>query len=63
MNDTERNNKKSRINGWLLVGVLVLIALLLIWLTVADLFGDTDVVASVGGAGDIASRLMAMLMA
>ena len=36
---------KGKISGWLIVGVLALIALLLIWLTVADLFGDTDVAA------------------
>lgn len=41
----EKNRKKSRINGWLLVGVLILIALLLLWLTIADLWGDTDVAA------------------
>ena len=37
--------KKSRVNKWLIVGVLVLIALLLVWLTVADMLGDTDVAA------------------
>ena len=37
--------KKRGVGGWLIIGVLVLIALLLIWLTVADLFGDTDVAA------------------
>lgn len=39
--------RKSRVSGWLIVGVLVLIALLIIWLTVADLFGDTDVAAQI----------------
>lgn len=34
-------------NIWLVIGVVVLIALLLIWLTVADFFGDTDVAALV----------------
>lgn len=37
--------KKSRLSMWLILGVVILIALLLIWLTVADLFGDTDVAA------------------
>lgn len=37
--------KKSRVSTWLVIGVLVLIALLLVWLTVADLLGDTDVAA------------------
>lgn len=39
--------KKNNVSGWLIVGVLILIALLIIWLTVADLFGDTDVAAQV----------------
>ena len=30
---------------WLIIGVIVLIVLLFVWLTVADLFGDTDVAA------------------
>ena len=37
--------EKSKTNLWLIVGVLVLIALLIVWLTVADIFGDTDVAA------------------
>jgi hypothetical protein len=46
MNDSERHKKKkSRINVWLLVGVIILIILLFVWLTIADLWGDTDVVA------------------
>lgn len=40
-------DKKSRVNTWLLVGVIVLIVLLLVWLTIADFFGDTDVAAFV----------------
>lgn len=36
-----------RVPLWLVIGVIVLIVLLLVWLTVADLFGDTDVAASV----------------
>lgn len=38
----------KKISVWLLIGVIVLIALLLVWLTVADLFGDTDVAAFIG---------------
>lgn len=30
---------------WLVIGVIVLIVLLLVWLTVADFLGDTDVAA------------------
>lgn len=37
----------KKISVWLLIGVIVLIVLLLVWLTVADLFGDTDVAACV----------------
>ncbi len=36
------------ISVWLLVGVIVLIVLLLVWLTIADIFGDTDVAAFIG---------------
>lgn len=38
-------HKKKRLNTWLLIGVLILIALLLIWMTVASFLGDTDVAA------------------
>lgn len=41
----EGGKKKSRLSMWLILGVVILIALLLVWLTVADLFGDTDVAA------------------
>ena len=41
------SKEKSSTNNWLIIGVVVLIALLLIWLTVADFFGDTDVAAMV----------------
>lgn len=43
----DKENRKSRVNGWLIAGVLILIALLLIWLTIADLWGDTDVAAMI----------------
>lgn len=39
------DKKRKKINAWLLVGVLVLIALLIVWLTIASFFGDTDVAA------------------
>lgn len=41
------SKEKSSTNIWLIIGVVVLIAALLIWLTVADFFGDTDVAAMV----------------
>lgn len=40
---SEKENKG--INLWLVIGAVVLIVLLLVWLTMADLFGDTDVAA------------------
>lgn len=39
------SKEKSSTSLWLIIGVIVLIALLFIWLTVADFFGDTDVAA------------------
>ena len=41
----DKNNKKLGISPWLVV--LVLIALLIVWLTVADMTGSTDVNAIV----------------
>ncbi|MCI9172918.1 hypothetical protein [uncultured Duncaniella sp.] len=38
---------------WLIIGVIVLIVLLLVWLTVADIFGDTDVAAFVSPLANI----------
>ena len=43
----DKNNKKLGISPWLVVGVLVLIALLIVWLTVSDMTGSTDVNAIV----------------
>ncbi|MGN0220098.1 MAG: hypothetical protein ACI4AX_07425 [Muribaculaceae bacterium] len=40
-----RKNKRTRQNIWLAIGAIFLIILLIIWLTVADLTGDTDVAA------------------
>ena len=37
-----RRRHRRRVNVWLVIGVIVLI-LLLLWLTWADLLGDTDV--------------------
>lgn len=48
-----RDQKKSKVNGWLVAGVLILIALLLVWLTIADLWGDTDVAAMVTGTTNL----------
>ncbi len=39
--------KKTSTTLWLAIGVVVLIVLLMLWLTIADLLGDTDVAAAV----------------
>ena len=39
---------KKQTNVWIVVGVIVLIVLLLLWLTFADMLGDTDVAAFIG---------------
>lgn len=41
----KKNQKTSKTSSWLIVGVAVLIILLIVWLTMADLWGDTDVAA------------------
>ncbi len=41
-------SERKTISGttlWLAIGVVVLIILLMLWLTIADLLGDTDVAA------------------
>lgn len=50
MDEYNKRKKKNRVNVWLVIGVLILIALLIIWLTIADLWGDTDVAAQATGA-------------
>ena len=42
-----KDSSKKKTQLWLVIGVIVLIALLLLWLTFADLSGDTDVSAQV----------------
>lgn len=44
MNDSKR---RVRPNVWLIIGVVILIVLLLLWLTFADIAGDTDVAAQI----------------
>ncbi|MBD5193600.1 MAG: hypothetical protein HDS08_04360 [Bacteroides sp.] len=41
---TKRSNYSSK-KIWLTIGACILIILLLVWLTIADFFGDTDVAA------------------
>ena len=45
--ELRRREHKSRRNTWLYIGVAVAILLLLVWLTIADLWGDTDVAAAI----------------
>lgn len=44
---SKHKDKKSRTSAWVVVGSIILIVLLLVWLTYADLLGDTDVAAFV----------------
>lgn len=46
MSDQDRK-KKNRTSLWVAIGAIVLIILLLVWLTVADFAGDTDVAACI----------------
>lgn len=39
--------KTNKTQTWLVIGACILIALLLVWLTMADLWGDTDVAAMI----------------
>lgn len=45
---SKRNKNKT--SAWVAIGAVVLIIILLVWLTYADLLGDTDVAAFVGSA-------------
>lgn len=50
MNDTEyrkRQERRRRTNLWVGIGAIILIILLIVWLTIADLWGDTDVAAMI----------------
>lgn len=46
-----RNNGNGgrKVNLWISIGAIALIILLIVWLTIADLWGDTDVAAWAGG--------------
>ena len=41
----EARRRRRKTSVWMLCGVGVLILLLLVWLTIADFWGDTDVAA------------------
>lgn len=42
---TMTKESKKNTNLWVAIGAIILIILLLVWLTFADFFGDTDVAA------------------
>ncbi len=44
--DSKRRNRTSS-SVWVAIGAIALIILLIIWLTVADFSGDTDVTAAI----------------
>ena len=45
LRDDVKRQRKGKTSVWLLFGVGILILLLLVWLTIADLWSDTDVAA------------------
>ncbi len=45
--ENKHEKRGNRTSPWLVVGVIVLIVLLIVWLSIADLWGDTDVAAAV----------------
>ncbi len=40
-----RSDRKKSFSLWAAIGAIILIILLIVWLTMADLLGDTDVAA------------------
>lgn len=44
MTDT-KSSRRNRTSVWLAIGAIILIVLLIVWLTFADLTGNTDVAA------------------
>lgn len=47
------DKKKNQTSLWVAIGAIFLIILLIIWLTVADFTGDTDVAAFIAPALNI----------
>lgn len=43
----ERRSRVGKTSIWVAIGAVVLIILLIVWLTFADFFGDTDVAAMI----------------
>ncbi|MBD5331666.1 MAG: hypothetical protein K2M85_01480 [Paramuribaculum sp.] len=50
MNDY-RKKRKSSTSLWVAIGAIILIVLLIVWLTMADFWHDTDVAAFLTPAG------------
>lgn len=51
------DKRKKATNLWVAIGAIFLIILLIIWLTVADLTGDTDVAAFISPIKSIIGTL------
>lgn len=47
---SENSRRRGRTNIWIALGAIFLIILLILWLTVADFTGDTDVAAFISPA-------------
>lgn len=43
----ERRSRNRKTSTWVAIGAVILIILLIVWLTFADLLGDTDVAACI----------------
>ncbi len=43
----DKRGGRDKMNLWISIGAIVLIVLLIVWLTLVDLWGDTDVAAMV----------------
>lgn len=50
MKYSDNNHRRKNVNRtsiWIAIGAVILIILLILWLTMADLWGDTDVAAAI----------------
>lgn len=56
--DSNKHRKKTKTNVWLAIGVAFLIILLILWLTMADLWGDTDVAQIAPMAANLKSLIL-----
>lgn len=45
---SDKTSGKKSFSVWVAIGAILLIILLVLWLTMADLWGDTDVAAFAG---------------